>query len=204
MDDWAPFEALVESVTKSGIGAIADSLLMLLVPALAPFNMMSSGKQKTELTWAAMLLQPLLLGVGESSTNFATFASSAGPSAQRLQQLLRTLGRVPFAFAAADNAAVDLARQLGNPQLLYARLWLCSSCASLPVDPVDPPPVEPPWDCVDDDPARVSCPACRERLVRLHRFLTLPLALLLAAVKHANTFVSAWPWAARAPCGSMC
>ena len=192
MGDWAPFEALLDTVATEGISFIHDSELMLLVPALAPFNLMSGGD--TELSWAAMLVQPLLLGVGESSTNFATFSSSTGPSARRMQQLLRTLGRVPFIFAAADNAAVDLVRQLGDQSLFYRNMWHCGCAKDVAPDhpppdhppPIEPPPIEPPWDVLDNDPEAVRCPTCRDRLERLHRFLALPVDLLLAAVQHAH------------------
>ncbi len=104
------------------------------------------------------------------------------PKRASLQQVLRTLGRTPF-VAAADNAAVDLVRQLDDPALAWTRLWHCGDC-KLPPDPppVQPPPVEPPWDVLMDDPKKCLCERCRLRLQRLHLFLALPLLLLQAAV----------------------
>ncbi len=189
MTDWAQFETLIHDVERKGIAAIRDSELFALVPALAPLNLMTGRNEDTEVTFETLLQQPVLLAVGESSTNFATFASSTGPSARRVQQLLRSFGKVSFAFAAADNVAVDLSKQLADPALCCSRLWRCSSCSARPGEAQALPP-DPDrsarWDTLTERPDDIACETCRVQLTKLHLFMTLPLLLLRAALFHAD------------------
>ncbi len=161
-----------ERLKEEGIRAVEKFDHLVLVPALAPMNCRTDGA--TEMAWSTFLAHPIALVFSSTTAAFATFASSVSPAAARVQQMMRTVGKLQFVVAAAPSGPA-----CGTMQDLVP-LVPCSMCRAT---------LRSAGEAVSLDDATLrkltaSCKKCDARHERLQLFLDLPCSLLRTVLIH--------------------
>jgi hypothetical protein len=171
INDFGPFDKLLNDVTANGIEAITRFPNLVLVPSLAPFNCKTGTAPKVE--WTTLLDEAVVIvSAPNPGAPFATFASSVKPASACLQQVLRGVGKVPFVVAVVSSGPAC------GTMAELERLAPCEHCRGQHAEALDRDPSTAVQHLVK------VCHTCSGRYARLLRFMGFDEELLAAAIQH--------------------